>query len=299
MKPAKFNYYQPRTIDETLKLLANYGDEGKVLAGGQSFIPILNMRMSEVECLIDINNVKELDFIELDDELLKIGTLTRQRSLEDSEEVYKKVPLLRETCGYIGHRQTRNRGTVGGSVVHADPSAELPLVFLLLEGKVIVRSELEQREADLKEFFLTYMTTDMMPDELLTEIHLPIKDLPKGYAFEEISRRHGDFSLVSATSMVDCTETGEISRVKIAVGGVDHVPLLAEEEDLQPLIGTQLDENTVEDVTNTILEMAEPDGDLHATSEYRFHMAKVLIRKSLRKAYQRAQKEGELTNAAN
>ena len=129
--------------------------------------------------------------------------------------------------------------------------------------------------------------------------HLPIKDLPKGYAFEEISRRHGDFALVSATSMVDCTESGEISRVKIAVGGVDHVPLLAEEEDLQPLIGTRLDENTIDDVANTILEMAEPDGDLHATSGYRFHMAKVLIKKSLRKAFQRAQKEGVISNDTN
>ncbi|WP_411843838.1 FAD binding domain-containing protein [Salinicoccus sp. HZC-1] len=290
MKPAKFDYYSPQTLEETLNLLANYGDEGKVLAGGQSFIPILNMRMSEVDCLIDINNVKDLDFIEIEDDILKIGTLTRQRTLERSDLVYDKLPLLRETCEFIGHRQTRNRGTVGGSIVHADPSAELPLVFLILGGKVIIQSEMETRETELNDFFLTYLTTDMMPDELLTSIQVPILDIPKGYAFEEISRRHGDFALVSAVCLMDRNLSGEIIKLKLAIGGVDAIPFLANEEDLKPLIGSGLKEEIINEVAENILEMAEPDGDLHASSEYRMHIAKVLIKRVIKRAYLRAER---------
>ncbi|AKG73544.1 FAD binding domain-containing protein [Salinicoccus halodurans] len=291
MKPSKFDYYRPQTLEETLNLLANYGDEGKILAGGQSFIPILNMRMSEVDCLIDINNVKDLDYIKIEEDILKIGTLTRQRSLEQSDLVFDKLPLLRETCEFIGHQQTRNRGTVGGSVVHADPSAELPLVFLILGGKAIIQSEIETRETELNDFFLTYLTTDMMPDELLTSIHVPISDVPTGYAFEEISRRHGDFALVSAVCLMNRNISGKITDLRLAIGGVDAVPMLADEEDLKPLIGKHIEEEIIDEIAESVLEMAEPDGDLHASAEYRMHIAKVLIKKVMKKAYLRAERK--------
>ncbi|MFB4165493.1 xanthine dehydrogenase family protein subunit M [Alteribacillus sp. JSM 102045] len=293
MKPAQFDYFRPSTVKETLELLTDYGDEGKILAGGQSFIPILNMRMSEPECLIDINHLKELDYIKLEEGYLKIGALTRQSDLEKSELAANNVPILREASRFIGHSQTRNRGTVGGSLVHADPSAELPLTLLTLGAKVIISNADEEREAPLDEFFLTYLTTDMMPDELLTAIHIPIDSIPKGYAFEEFSRRHGDFALVAAASMLDVDEDGNILGGTIAAGGIDAVPLLAEEDDFNLLIGQKLTEQGIKEVVQKMVEKAEPDSDLHASAEYRINLAEVLIKKSLHKAYQRAIESGE------
>src|SRR5690625_4350309 len=279
MKPSKFDYYKPSTIEETLNLLATHGDEGKILAGGQSFIPILNMRMSEIESLIDINGVKNLDFIDVENDILRIGAMTRQSSIERSELIKDHLPLLREAITFIGHRQTRNRGTVGGSVAHADPSAELPLALLALNADVIIQSEMEERRANLEDFFLTYLTTDMMPDELLTRIEIPIDDVPNGYAFEEISRRHGDFALVSAACLMECDDAGAVTRIRLVIGGVDAVPLLASEDDIKPLLGTRLDDSKVDAAIENILLMAEPDADLHASSEYRFHLAGILAKR--------------------
>ncbi|MDY0393785.1 FAD binding domain-containing protein [Virgibacillus halophilus] len=218
MKPAVFSYLCPSTLEETIDMLTEYGDEGKIIAGGQSFVPILNMRMSEPEYLIDIHQLEELRGIRLEGESVKIGALTTQRELEKNTLIMECFPVLKEAVRFIGHVQTRNRGTVGGSLAHADPSAELPLSFLALNAEIIVQSTSDERIADINEFFLTYLTTDMMPDEILTEIQVPLNQ-PKGYAFEEFSRRHGDFALVSVVCLLSTDEAGKIESVRLALGG--------------------------------------------------------------------------------
>jgi 2-furoyl-CoA dehydrogenase FAD binding subunit len=292
MKPAAFDYFCPATIGETLELLTEYGDEGKMIAGGQSFVPILNMRMSEPEFLIDINGLKELEGIRVEDDVVKIGALTRQRLLEQTDAIKRHVPLLSEATGFIGHMQTRNRGTVGGSLAHADPSAELPLCFLALDAKVNIRSLDGDRKASMNDFFITYLTTELMPNELLADIEIPI---PKanGYAFEEFSRRHGDFALVAVACLLTVDTDGRIQSTRLVLGGVDAVPLLAEQS-IDALEGQVLTEELVEKAAILATEDADPDEDLHASKEYRIHLAQVITKKALVKAYDRAMQKGGL-----
>lgn len=286
MKPATFAYYSPSTIEEAVKLLDEYGDTGKIIAGGQSFIPILNMRMSEPECLIDINKIKELNGVRVEDGLLKIGALTKQRELEQSEAVKIHVPILTEATPFIGHVQTRNRGTVGGSVVHADPSAELPLCFLALNAEIVIQSIDETRKVSINEFFITYLTTEVMPEEILTEIHVPLTE-QTGYAFEEFSRRHGDFALGAVACILSVDEIGKVDKLRLVLGGVDAIPLLAEGT-MEYLEGKSITEETIDRAVELAVMDADPDDDLHASKEYRIHIAKVLTRKALIKAYNRA-----------
>ncbi|MFD2211388.1 FAD binding domain-containing protein [Virgibacillus halophilus] len=286
MKPAVFSYLCPSTLEETIDMLTEYGDEGKIIAGGQSFVPILNMRMSEPEYLIDIHQLEELRGIRLEGESVKIGALTTQRELEKNTLIMECFPVLKEAVRFIGHVQTRNRGTVGGSLAHADPSAELPLSFLALNAEIIVQSTSDERIADINEFFLTYLTTDMMPDEILTEIQVPLNQ-PKGYAFEEFSRRHGDFALVSVVCLLSTDEAGKIESVRLALGGIDAVPVLADEA-MDFLAGKEPAEKVLEEAAELAIENADPDEDLHASVDYRLHLAKTLTKKAIQKAYNRA-----------
>ncbi|MCM3568467.1 xanthine dehydrogenase family protein subunit M [Neobacillus mesonae] len=291
MKPATFTYHRPADLEEAVKLLDEYGSEGKIIAGGQSFIPILNMRMSEPGCLIDINQIEELKSVRLEDDVIKIGALTTQRELERHELIKKHIPLLAEGVPFIGHVQTRNRGTVGGSVAHADPSAELPLCFLALDAEIVIDSIDGKRTTSINDFFITYLTTELMPEEILTEIHVPLNQ-PNGYAFEEFSRRHGDFALVAAACLLSVDDDGIIENARIVLGGVEAVPLLAEEA-MEYLEGKSLTENVLEQAVELAVVDADPDSDLHASKEYRLHLTKVMARKALLKAYDRGlRKEG-------
>ncbi|MDA5108047.1 xanthine dehydrogenase family protein subunit M [Brevibacillus thermoruber] len=287
MKPASFNYYRPSTLEETLQLLQDCGDEGKLIAGGQSLIPILNMRLSSLEHVIDINGLRELDFIRLEEGILKIGGLCRQRSLEKSPTVKEVAPLLSEAVPFIGHVQTRNRGTVGGSLVHADPTAEIPLSLLALDATAIIQSAEETREVPVQDFFITYLTTDIAPTEMLTEIQIPVDTLPKGYAFVEFSRRHGDFALVAAACLLDTDEDGTITAGRLAIGGVDAVPMIAQEA-MDVLLGEKLTDALLEEAGQIAAENTDPEGDLHASREYRLHLAKVFTKRAIRNAYERS-----------
>jgi 2-furoyl-CoA dehydrogenase FAD binding subunit len=287
MKPASFNYYRPSTLEETLQLLQDCGDEGKLIAGGQSLIPILNMRLSSLEHVIDINGLRELDFIRLEEGILKIGGLCRQRSLEKSPTVKEVAPLLSEAVPFIGHVQTRNRGTVGGSLVHADPTAEIPLSLLALDATAIIQSAEETREVPVQDFFITYLTTDIASTEMLTEIQIPVDTLPKGYAFVEFSRRHGDFALVAAACLLDTDEDGTITAGRLAIGGVDAVPMIAQEA-MDVLLGEKLTDALLEEAGQIAAENTDPEGDLHASREYRLHLAKVFTKRAIRKAYERS-----------
>lgn len=292
MKPASFDYFRPSTLEEALHLLVESGDEGKLLAGGQSLIPILNMRMSAPGCLIDVNGLQDLNYIHHEEGWIRIGALTRQREVENSGLVKERAPLLSEAIPFIGHMQTRNRGTIGGSLVHADPTAELPLSLLALNGKALIRSAEETREVELSEFFITYLTTDIMPGEMLTEVKIPLQGMPKGYSFQEYSRRHGDFALVAAACVLDTDAEGRITTARLTLGGVDAVPVVAEEA-AQVLIGEKLTESLLEEAAALASAHVDPEGDLHASREYRLHLAGVYTRKAIQSAYCRAGGKGE------
>ena len=291
MKPAPFDYYRPSTLEEAFHLLAEAGDKGKVIAGGQSLVPILNMRLSTPECLIDINGLQKLNYILCEEGWLKIGALTRQRDVERSELIREKSPLLSEAVPYIGHMQTRNRGTVGGSLVHADPTAELPLSLLALNAKAVIESADKKREVELEEFFITYMTTDIMPHELLTEVWIPVGSVQKGYSFQEFSRRHGDFALVAAACLLDTDDAGRIIYARLTLGGVDAIPVVADDA-AAVLIGEKLTDKLLEEAGRVAAANIDPEADLHASREYRLHLARVFTKRVIETAYRRATDKG-------
>ncbi|WP_134704727.1 xanthine dehydrogenase family protein subunit M [Ammoniphilus sp. YIM 78166] len=287
MKPAAFDYLRPSTLEEALKLLDELGDEAKVIAGGQSLVPIMNMRLATPKCLIDINQIPELRYIEADGPILRIGALTRQSELEHSPVIRERVGLMSEAIPYIGHVQTRNRGTVGGSLVHADPTAELPMTLLTLGGSVQISSLEETREVKAEEFFITYLTTDIMPNELLTQVLIPWSVERQGYAFTEFSRRHGDFALVAGACHMVLDQQGRIASGRLVLGGVDAVPLWIEEA-FDLLVGENLSESTIARIQDIVEERVDPETDLHASADYRRHLAKVMAGDVLRQAYTKA-----------
>ncbi|WP_409292609.1 FAD binding domain-containing protein [Peribacillus sp. SCS-37] len=289
MKPSKFEYYRPKTVESALSLLDESGFDGKILAGGQSLVPIMNMRLSTPDCLIDINHISDLDFIEFENETIKIGTLTRQSRVEASSLIKEKSGLLGEAVPFIGHVQTRNRGTFGGSLVHADPSAEIPLSLMASGGSILIASTEETRKVEVEDFFVTYLTTDLMPTELLTEVHIPVWEGRVGYSFNEISRRHGDFALVAAACQLALDDQNKISRIRLALGGVEAVPLLVEEAN-NIMCGEQISESLLEKVADIVADAVDPESDLHASADYRRHLAAVLTKRTLESAYTRARR---------
>ncbi|MFC0471236.1 xanthine dehydrogenase family protein subunit M [Halalkalibacter kiskunsagensis] len=287
MKPGKFDYYCPTNVDEALDLLDESGFDGKIIAGGQSLVPIMNMRLSAPECLIDINRLDDLDFIEVDQGVLKVGALTRQSRVETSDMIQTYSGLLSEAIPYIGHVQTRNRGTFGGSLVHADPTAEIPLSLMALGGTAIISSKEEKREVNVEDFFVTYLTTDVMPTELMTEIHIPIWSGRVGSSFKEISRRHGDFALVASACQVTVDHQNRIENIRLALGGVEAIPLLLEEIS-DVMKGERLSDSLFSKVEEVVEATVDPESDLHASAEYRRHQAKVLAKQTIVGAYNRA-----------
>ncbi|MCL6594349.1 MAG: xanthine dehydrogenase family protein subunit M, partial [Alicyclobacillus sp.] len=272
MKPPSFDYYRPDNLEEALAALAELGSDGKVLAGGQSLVPMLNMRLSAPACLIDINGLAELNYLRWSEGWLHIGALTRQRVLELDPLVRQRFPLLTEALPWIGHVQTRNRGTVGGSVVHADPTAELPLSLQALSGVAVLSSAQGQREVPLASFFLTYMTTDLGPDELLTEVKVPVPAPQQGWAFVEFSQRRGDFALVDVACLLQTDAQGKMSDVRLLVGGVDGVPLpLVEAEQL--LDGECWGAALQAELQQLVAASVEPEADVHGSAEYKRHLA--------------------------
>jgi len=238
MKPPPFEYSAPESVPEALSLLATLGDSAKVLAGGQSLLPLLNLRLASPAHLVDINRMPQLGQIRPHDGGLVLGSMVRQRSLERSDEVRPRCPLLLEVVPMIGHPQIRNRGTVGGSMAHADPAAELPALALLLDAVFLLASVRGERLIKAGDFFKGYMTTALEPDELLLEIRLPAWPAGAGFSFQEVSRRHGDFALVGATAMVILGPDGAIAHGRLAFTGMGEMPVRSAEAE-RMLIGEQ------------------------------------------------------------
>ncbi|HEX6508110.1 MAG TPA: FAD binding domain-containing protein, partial [Chloroflexota bacterium] len=227
MKPPPFAHADPGTLAEALSTLAEYGEDGKILAGGQSLVPLLNLRLAQPQVLVDLNRVDELNYIRSEKregrDGIAIGAMTRQRCVEDSDAITDVLPIVTEGIGWVGHGQIRNRGTVGGSIAHADPAAELPVLFRALDGFATVRSQRGERHIPASDFFLYTFTPALEPDEILTEIWLPARAPRTGQAFVEVARRHGDFALVAVAATLTLDEHGHFAEAAIAVGGAAPV----------------------------------------------------------------------------
>jgi aerobic carbon-monoxide dehydrogenase medium subunit len=257
-----------------------------VLAGGQSLVPLLNFRLVRPAYLVDLNEIPGLDYIRGENGRVSVGALTRQRTLETSPVVRERTPLLADALPQVGHVQIRNRGTIGGSLAHADPAAELPAVVAALGGERVVRGTGGERVLRADEFFTGYLSTALRPTELLVEVRLPAVAPRTGTAFLEVSRRHGDFALVGVATSITLDEAGACTRCAIALTGVGPAPVVAREA-ARRLVGASPTSEALEDAARLAAADLRPDGDLHASSAYRTHVAGVLTRRALSRALER------------
>lgn len=288
MKPAPFSWCHPRTLSEALDLLGRYGDEAKILAGGQTLTPLLNMRLASPSVLIDINDVAELAGWRAASGGLVIGAMTRQSALEDGAEVARLQPAVALTLPHIAHRAIRNRGTVGGSLAHADPAAEWPALATLLEARFVIRSKARgTRELLSDAFFITHLTTALAADEILCEIRLPPAPPGAGYAVIEFARRHGDFALAGAMARLERDGQGRVRNPRLVLFGVGRRPLRAVAAEAA-LTGAQPSGGLFAAAAATAAGACDPYDDLHASAEYRRHLAEVLTRSALEEAVARA-----------
>jgi carbon-monoxide dehydrogenase medium subunit len=287
MKPAPFSYHSPKTVQETVSMLAEFQDQGRVLAGGQSLIPLMNFRLAQPAHLIDVNPVSELDFIRREDGWLAVGACCRQAAAEASKEVAERAPLLLEALKLVGHPPIRHRGTVGGSLAHADPAAELPAVALAMDADVVVASTRGTRTVPAAEFFQGPFTTALRPDELLTECRFQTwPSAGTGWAFLEFSRTHGNFAVVGAATLVHL-DGERVDRAAIALCGVDGKPIRARRAE-QRLVGDAPTAESVAAAAEEAVTGLEPASDVHGSADYRRKLARVYVRRALELAIARA-----------
>jgi carbon-monoxide dehydrogenase medium subunit len=289
MKPAPFEYEAPTSLDAALDLMARHGADAKLLAGGQSLIPVMNFRLAEPALLVDINRVAELDFLRQDaDGTLRIGALTRQRRLERDPLVAKAAPLLHEAVPFIAHPQIRNRGTFGGSLAHADPAAELPALAVALGARLRLRRKDGDRWVDAADFFAGLFTTALEPEEILVEAAIPPAPPRTGWAFLEIARRHGDYAQAGIAARVTLDESGRCREARLVYLSAGDAPVQARRA-AGLLIGEELSEAVIEAAAEKASrDEIHPPGDVHSTPEFKRHLARVLTRRALRKAAERA-----------
>lgn len=286
MKPAPFEYFRARSVEEAIDLLAEHGPDAKPLAGGQSLIPAMNFRLATPAVLVDLNEAAGLSDVTAQVDGLHIGGMTRHRTLEQSELVARDAPLVTAAMPFVAHAAIRTRGTIGGSLAHADPAAELPAIMLALDAVFTVRSRLGSRKVRAADFFTGLFTTTLEVGELLTEVTIPKRPPGSAYAFQEIARRHGDYALAGAAAAVSVDGRGSCTSARVALLSVADRPVLAEHA-RRALEG----EPPTADAINAAAAAAaahdiDPPGDIHASSAYRRHLAAVLIRRVLERAFQ-------------
>jgi aerobic carbon-monoxide dehydrogenase medium subunit len=282
MKLPHFDYEAPKTVSEAVELLAEHLDEASVLAGGQSLIPLLAMRLAHPEVLIDINGIAELSGVSAADGWVAVGAMTREYVAEDSETLADTVPLLAAALPLIGHEAIRSRGTIGGSLAHADPAAELPAVARALDAEFVVRGQSGERVVPAAKWFEGFLTTSRRPDELLVAVRFPTAEPGTGVSFQEVARRHGDFAIVGLAASLTFSD-GAISDARLAFSGVSDVPVRAVgAEDL--LAGEGPSPGLFEEAARRATDDIDPPADLHGSSEYRRKVAAALVRRGLRSA---------------
>jgi carbon-monoxide dehydrogenase medium subunit len=290
VKPSAFDYHAPRDLGETLDVLAGAGAGGKVLAGGQSLIPMLNMRLASPSHLVDINRVAALDTITLEDGGVRVGALARHAAVERSARVASVQPLLRAALRLVAHPVIRNRGTVVGSLVHADPSAELPAVLTVLDGSVrLARHGAPDREVPAIDFFTGPMESAVRPGELAVSAFFPSRPRRTGSAFCEVARRHGDYAMAGVAAVVSLDEDLRIASARVACISVGPVPVsldLSEACAHRPAASVDWAA-----VTGAVRDRIDPEGDIHATAVYRRHLTGVMAERALRIAAQEAAEE--------
>jgi CO/xanthine dehydrogenase FAD-binding subunit len=287
LKLPPFGYHAPESLDEALELLHEHGDEAKVLAGGQSLVPLLVLRLAHPSVLIDLGRVPGLATIAMTDGTVAVGAMVRAHDAEHSELLRERVPLLAEAIPLIGHLAIRSRGTVGGSLAHADPAAELPAVAVALDAQLVVTSAARgPRTIAAADFFQGFLTTALADDEALVSVRLPAAMPGTGVCFEEASRRHGDFAMVGSAASLRL-EDGRIAGARIALIGVAETPLRRLEAEAG-LAGAVASDEAFRAAGHAAATDLEPHSDLHGTRAYRTHLASVLTRRALERAAQRA-----------
>ena len=285
MKPAPFKYHDPKTLSELVELMSNLED-AKILAGGQSLMPMMNMRYVTPEDVIDINGVTELDFIRLENDHLTIGSMTRQKDILSNQEIFDTAPIFKEALNHVGHIQTRSRGTIGGSLCHLDPSAEIPALASLYDASLTVVNRQGSREIPIDEWVLAYMMPSISEEEILTSISIPVWKNPHGYAFIEFARRHGDFAVCGAGTLVEIDANDIISKVAIVVAGVDVKPLRLSTLE-SDLIGKKATKDTLEYAYSSAKKI-EAISDVYFSTKYRQRLAGTMVKRSLEVAIERA-----------
>ena len=286
MKLPPVEYEAPKTVSEAVELLAEHQDEASVLAGGQSLIPLLALRLAHPAVLIDINGIAELSGVSATGGWVAIGAMTREYVAEESETITDEVPLLAAALPLIGHEAIRSRGTVGGSLAHADPAAELPAVARALDAEFVVRGPSGERVIPAADWFEGFLTTSRRADELLTEVRFPAAGQGMGVSFQEVARRHGDFAIVGLAASLTLSD-GAISDARLAFAGLSDVPVRAgDAEDL--LVGERPSAELFDEAARRATDDSDPPADVHGSAEYRRKAAAALVRRGLRAAAENA-----------
>jgi len=289
MFPSPFAYHDPRTLDEALALLAAHGADAKLLAGGQSLLAAMNLGLAQPARIIDLHRVAGLDGVRADDGAITLGAMVRHRALETSALLRRVCPLLAETAALIGNARVRARGTLGGSLAHADPAAELPAALLALDAQLRLRGPRGERLVAARAFFLGPLTTALDPDELLLEARLPTPQPASGFAFEEVARRPGDFAIVGAAALVTLAADGACRDVRLAFCGVGDTPLRAGAAEAR-LAGAVPAATAIEEAARAAAAEIEPAADPLASRAYRRHLARVVAGRALERAAERARR---------
>ena len=289
VKPAPFEYLAPETLDAALAAIRQFGLDAKLLAGGQSLIPLLNFRLANPSVLVDLNRLSDLDFVRPSSAGgLRIGAMTRQSRLEKDPIIAEKAPLLHEAIPFIAHPQIRNRGTIGGTLAHADPAAELPTVALALQARFRLRNDAGDRWIEAKDFFVGLLTTALAAEEILVEIEIPPPPARCGWSFLEVSRRHGDYALAGLAAQVVLDEAGICKEARLVYLSAGNGPLLAAAA-VEQLIGQRPDDQRLAEVARqAAAEEVQPTGDIHASADFKRHLCRVLTHRALTTACERA-----------
>jgi aerobic carbon-monoxide dehydrogenase medium subunit len=284
VKPAPFEYHDPRTVDDAVALLARYGDDAKILAGGQSLLPMLNLRLARPAAVVDVNRVAGLDSIAESGGGVRVGALVRQRAFE--RWAATRLPLAAAGLAHVGHAPIRNRGTVAGSIAHADPASELPALLLCLDGAVVARSAAGEREIAAADFFQGPLMTAARADELVIETRWSLPPAGAGWGFHEVARRHGDFALVGVAAVLS-VRAGLVERARLALFGAGATPIRARGAEAA-LTGQRLSPAAIAAAASAAAAEIDPDSDLHATATYRRRVAGTLTTRALADAAARA-----------
>jgi CO/xanthine dehydrogenase FAD-binding subunit len=286
MKPAAFDYVAADSLEAATSALCRAGGEAKILAGGQSLVPMLNFRLVRPSLLVDINRVPGLDYVEAREGFVRIGALTRHHTLETSPVIKAHLPIVGAAMRHVAHLAIRNRGTIGGSLAHADPAAELPMLAALLDAQIGIQGSKGRRIEPAHSFAVTALTTRLRDDEIVTDIAFPMLLADVGWAFEEMARRTGDFALAAVGVTVSVCD-GKAAHLRIAMSGVADTPRRAAAAEVL-LAGRAIDAAALEEAVAAIRASVEPNRDLHASADYRRHLVGVLARRTIATAWQRA-----------